>query len=66
MFGFNAAPSDEPIKGTPKFIRTVTKELMQESEFDPQGKLVERRGSLSHRETQSDPSLTGEMANVLN
>ena len=64
MFLFNAAVADEPIQGVPKFIRTVTSDLVIESEFGLQGDLVERRtyrpdGSLSHRETRTDRDNAG-------
>ena len=47
---------DEPLKGSPKFIRTVALDVTQESEFGPHGKLIESRtfrpdGSLSYRHT---------------
>ena len=56
MLAFNAGVSDEPLKGSPKFIRTVALDVTQESEFGPHGKLIESRtfrpdGSLSYRHT---------------
>ncbi len=59
MFGFNASIADEPVKGVPKFIRTVSPDVTMESEFDHGGKLIEQRtfrpdGSLTYRTTYKD------------